>query len=215
MTDNLRFVVVSAMLAATALFFTIRGRYEIVPQRAQFSSFPIQLGSWVGSDLTLTPDVLKVLGQGDFLNREYVNRSSNGPPVDLFAAYFSSQRTGGTLHSPKNCLPGSGWLPIQSRNIHIFLSNQDQLPVNRYLIARGERRGLVLYWYLSHGRAVSSEYLAKYYMVQNSIRFDRSDGALIRVTTEIMPFETPADAQRRLVSLLKIVVPVLGRYIPA
>jgi len=214
MTDNFRFAAVSALLALTAIFLSIRDHDEITPARAAFSSFPLRIGTWIGSDLILTPDELQTLGQGDFLNREYHDSSTDSATVDLFAAYLPSQRTGDTLHSPKNCLPGSGWLPVQSSNTFILLSSENRIPVNRYVVAKGDRRGLVLYWYLSHGRAVSNEYLAKYELVRDSIRFHRSDGAIIRVATEIKSFETPADAERRLVSLLNIVVPILAKYIP-
>jgi EpsI family protein len=85
---------------------------------------------------------------------------------------------------------------------------------NRYLIARGEDRQLVLYWYWAHDRAVASEYAAKFYLVADSIREHRSDGSLIRVTTGLAPNESLDSGQRRLLTLAGDVVPLIDGYIP-
>jgi EpsI family protein len=132
----------------------------------------------------------------------------------LFVAYFPSQRTGDTLHSPKNCLPGAGWQPLKSSKIKIALPGGEPFLVNRYLIAKGAHRGLALDWYWAHGRAVTSEYWAKFYLVEDAIRLNRSDGSLIRVATELGQHESTADAQRRLLSLLNVVFPGIETYIP-
>jgi len=129
-------------------------------------------------------------------------------------AYFPSQRAGDTLHSPQNCLPGAGWLPVDSSRIEIALPGRESFLVNRFVIAKGAQRGLALYWYWAHGRAVASEYWAKFYLVEDAIRLNRSDGSLIRVTTELRRHESAADAQRRLVSLLEVVFPTIEAYIP-
>src|SRR5262245_13342178 len=99
---------VASLLVTTAILLTVRERTEIAPVRESFVSVPHQMGNWVGRDVTIPPDVLQVLGPGDFLLRNYAG-STLEPPVNLFAAYFPSQRTGDTIHSPKNCLPGGGW----------------------------------------------------------------------------------------------------------
>lgn len=202
------------MLAGTACFLSARHGHEIVLPRERFASFPRSLGSWVGNDIDMAPDVLRTLGPGDFLARKYRNTSTDGAPVDLFVAYFPSQRAGDTLHSPKHCLPGSGWTAIESNTIKIQMPGRDPFLVNRYVIAKGSRRGLALYWYWAHGRAVASEYWAKFYLVEDSIRFNRSDGALIRVTTELRPPESPEDAQPRLLWLVRKVLPPLDAYVP-
>lgn len=214
MNDSLRLLVVSVLLAGAALFLKVRHQDEIVPARDSFISFPHQLGAWVGSDENIPPDVLQVLGPGDFLTRDYRDTSGDGDRVDLFVAYFSSQRAGGTLHSPKNCLPGAGWVPVQSSKTMIALPGREPFLVNRYVIAKGSQRGLALYWYWAHGRAVASEYWAKFYLVEDSIRLNRSDSSLIRVTTELRQNEGAARAQERLVSLLKVAFPVMDAYVP-
>jgi EpsI family protein len=212
--SNLRFIAAAILLAGTALFLQARNRDEVVPPRENFASFPHRFGTWVGRDVNIEPDVLQTLGPGDFLTREYRDIAVDDASVDLFVAYFPSQRTGDTLHSPKNCLPGAGWQPLKSSKIKIALPGREPFLVNRYLIAKGAQRGLALYWYWAHGRAVTSEYWAKFYLVEDSIRLNRSDGSMIRVATELEQHETAADAQRRLLSLLNAVFPAIETYIP-
>lgn len=212
MKANLRLVLVAALLVATALF--VHGRREIIPAREPLPSFPHQVGDWSGADVQIPQDVRDVLGRGDFLLRVYANTGMPQPGVDLFIAYFPSQRAGDTIHSPKNCLPGAGWSPVASDRIHLTLPGSAAIGVNRYVIAKGADRQLVLYWYLAHDRAVASEYWAKFYLVADSIRLNRSDGALIRLTTPLMAGESEDVAQQRMIDLLGKIAPRLDNYIP-
>ena len=214
MGSNLRFAAAAILLVSTGWFLRVRSQHEIIPEREEFSSFPRQLGNWKGTDATIPADSLAVLGPGDFLLRRYQTLSSPNPPVDLFLAYFPSQRSGDTIHSPKHCLPGEGWLPVESREVALTSPRRLPFQANRYLITKGGQRALVIYWYQSRDRAVASEYRARFYLIVDSIRFNRSDGSLIRVSTLMLPDEGAGSAERRLVSLLTGVVPLLGHYIP-
>jgi EpsI family protein len=208
-----RFLTVVALLGTTILLLRIRNSAEIIPEHRSLASFPRTLGSWSSVDLALTRDELDVLGPGDFLLRTY-HPPANVPAVGLFIAYFPSQRSGDTIHSPKHCLPGSGWAPLRSDRITLDLPGHAPFRANRYLIAKGEQRQLVVYWYWAHDRAVASEYWAKYYLVTDAIRTHRSDGSLIRLITEIVPGETADVAQQRLLALGRYVVPIINEYIP-
>jgi EpsI family protein len=206
------FVALAVLLIATAIFLQARSRGEVFPARHPLASFPRQLGSWEGTDIAIDEDELQVLGPGDFLLRVYEDQQT--PPVDLFIAYFASQRTGDTIHSPKNCLPGAGWTPIQSRRIMLSMTNHAPFPVNRDVISKGDARELVLYWYWAHDRGVASEYWAKYYLVADAIRMNRSDGSLVRLKTTMDPGETADAAMPRMLSLADRVLPLLDDYIP-
>jgi EpsI family protein len=214
MRFHARFLVALVLLGSTALFLQARGRTEIIPQRPPLSSFPEQLGDWTGSDVAMEKETLDVLGPGDFLLRVYRNDSQRQPYTDLFIAYFPTQRTGDTIHSPKNCLPGSGWSPIESNRVPLSVAGRAPFVVNRYLIAKGTDRKLVLYWYWAHGRAVASEYWAKIYLVTDAIRMNRSDGSLVRMTTPMFAAESTDAAMQRLMPFVQEVVPLLNQYIP-
>jgi EpsI family protein len=214
MASSLRFILAVALIASAAIFLQARGRNEIYPPRLPLQSFPTQLSNWTGTDIAIQKEVLEVLGPGDFLLRVYQNPAEKQPFVDLFIAYFPSQRTGDTIHSPKHCLPGSGWLPVESSRVTLSLPAHSPFPANRYVIAKADSRQLVLYWYWAHDRGVASEYWAKFYLVADSMRMNRSDGALVRITTPMYPGETAEAAQQRVLPFASDVAPLLDNYIP-
>jgi EpsI family protein len=214
MKSHIRFAVVFFLLLATGLFLHARGEGERIPVREPLTSFPSDLGPWKGTNVAISPDVLEVLGAGDFLFRVYQNSVSPEPYVDMFIAYFPSQRTGDTLHSPKNCLPGAGWSPVESERISVALPGRAPFPANRYLVARGSDRVVVVYWYWAHNRGVASEYWAKFYLVADSIRLNRSDGSLFRLTTPLKPGESLGAAQARILSFAGDFSPLMDAYIP-
>jgi len=210
----LRFALATVLIAFTALLLQARGRSEVFPARVPLSAFPAQLGNWNSTDIDLDQKTLEVLGAGDFLERIYQDPSAKLPPVDLFLAYFPSQRTGDTIHSPQHCLPGAGWNPEENTRVTLSLPGHGPFPANRYVIAKAGARKLVLYWYWAHNRGVASEYWAKFYLVKDAIQMNRSDGALVRITIEMFPGESANAAQQRLLPFASDVVPLLDNYIP-
>ncbi|MGA8439160.1 MAG: exosortase C-terminal domain/associated protein EpsI [Candidatus Sulfotelmatobacter sp.] len=211
---GLRFVLAASFIGLTGILLQARGSVETVPSHLPLSSFPLQLGTWTGTDVPLDKETREVLGPGDFLVRSYVDPPGDLPDVDLFVAYFPSQSTGDTIHSPKNCLPGAGWYPERNDVVTLSLPGHAPFPANRYVISRAGRRKLVLYWYWAHGRGVASEYWAKFYLVKDSIRLNRSDGALVRIMADMLPDETPDAEEQRLVPFTSKVFPLLDAYIP-
>jgi EpsI family protein len=209
-----RFTVAAALIAFTAILLQARGRSEVVPPRLPLSNFPAQLANRVGIDDPLDEDTLEVLGHGDFLRRTYQDPDGKLPWVDLFLAYFPSQRTGDTIHSPQHCLPGSGWNPDENVRVTLSLPGHAPFLVNRYVISKPEARELVLYWFWAHDRGVASEYWAKYYLVKDAIRMNRTDGALVRLVIAMSPGETAAAAEQRILPFTSAVVPLLNDYIP-
>jgi EpsI family protein len=141
-------------------------------------------------------------------------RSQHEPHMELFVAYFPTQRTGSTIHSPKNCLPGSGWVPVESVQVPLRRPDGTVVSVNRYVIQKGNNRQLVMYWYQAHERVVASEYWAKAYMVADAIRLNRTDGALVRVITPMMGSEGSSEAQARTGEFLQQLLPRLPEFIP-
>ena len=208
-----RFILAAALIGLTSVLLQARGSNEVFPPRQPLESFPIQLGPWSGVERPLDKAVLDVLGPGDFIVRDYY-LGSDPQAVNLYIAYFPSQRAGDTIHSPKNCLPGAGWTPVENSQVTLTLPGHGPFPANRYVIANSGSRKLVLYWYWAHDRGVASEYWAKFYLVKDAIRMNRSDGALVRITANMLPGETPADAQQRLLPFASMIVPLLNRYIP-
>ncbi|MBI1749162.1 MAG: EpsI family protein [Acidobacteria bacterium] len=208
----LRFAVVVVLLVGAGVFLRARDRGETLPSRTALAEFPKEAGAWHSEDVPLGPEVKEVLGDGDFLLRIY--RSPGQPFVDFFLAYFPTQRTGSTIHSPQNCLPGAGWSPVDFARISLPFASGGKVTVNRYVISKGLDRQLVLYWYQSNGRVVASEYWAKIFLVTDSIRRNRSDGALLRVVTPIARGESAESAEQRALGFAREIFPQLDRFVP-
>jgi EpsI family protein len=162
-------------------------RSEIVPTNRPLAQVPTQFGSWtMQHEGVVEQEVQDVLKADELLTRSYV---SGGQQVGahLFVAYFRSQRTGQTPHSPKNCLPGSGWIPSVSDIIAISIPGRaEPIEANRYVVAKGDQKSLVLYWYQSRDRVVASEYKAKFFVVADALRYNRTDTALVRVVVPVV-----------------------------
>ena len=208
-----RFWNVVVMLAGTALLMFARGSADVIPVSEPLPQLPRLIDGWSGTDVQIDQDTLKVLGTGNFLSRIY---ALDGQPqsIDLFVAYFPTQRTGVTIHSPKNCLPGAGWAFESSQYVDLKDANGQPHRVGEYVIVNGDSKRFAIYWYQAHGRSVASEYLAKVYMVTDAIRLNRTDGALVRVTTPIDPKEDTLRAKARVEAFTAQLVPSLPRFIP-
>lgn len=209
----LRLVPVAVLLLGTGFFLQSRAYPELEVPREPFLEFPRELDGWRGTDVAIEPEVLEVLRADDTLVRIFFHEEDR-PPVDIYMAYFKSQRTGATIHSPQNCLPGAGWAPVEAGRMEIESPGGGAITVNRYRIAKGLDQRLVLYWYQSHNRVIASEYWAKIYLVTDAIRLNRTDGALIRLTTPIAKDESLADAERRLVAFAHRTLVELPRFVP-
>jgi len=172
----------------------------------------LNLPDWqVSSEGTVDKETESVLRADDTLVREYVNRV-NQQHFSLFIAFFGSQTTGAAPHSPKNCLPGAGWVVSESDIIHIPVPDEQPIPVNRYVISKEEVRAVVLYWYQSRNRAVASEYWAKAFLVYDSIRSHRSDTSIIRVVVPVAGDEQKAEATA--VSLVQSIYRPIREFLP-
>jgi EpsI family protein len=211
---SLRFAIAALLMLSTALVLQAHSRGEFFPPRASLSSLPLQMDGWTGTDDALDQQTLDILGPGEFLVRDYDSASQPQPFVNLYIAYFPTQRAGDTIHSPNHCLPGAGWIPTSREVVQLTRPDGSSFPVNRYVISKSGDRQLVLYWFQAHGRAVASEYWAKYYLVSDSIRMNRSDGALVRLMTPMLKGESREAAQARVMKLGSQFLPLLDNYIP-
>lgn len=199
--------VLSLVLFAQMGLFYGAANYENPPNIAPLETLPRQLGAWsVIADLPLEQAVQDLLKADDTLSRNYA-RAGSAEPLNLFVAFFRTQRTGQTPHSPKNCLPGAGFEPLESGSIDVPVPGREPIRISRYLVARGEDRSLVLYWYQSRGRVIGDEFAAKFWLVADSIRYRRSDTALVRVVVPVTS-GTP-EAERAAVGFIQDAFPAL------
>jgi EpsI family protein len=210
---NLRFWAAVLLLAGTAFLLHTRSHVDRNPPSLPLSEFPATLGAWNGSDLLIEQETRDALGNGDFLSRNYF-QGPRTAPINLFIGYFPTQRTGQTIHSPKHCLPGSGWVFESSEYENLVDSNGESHRVGEYIISNAGARQFVIYWYQAHGRSVANEYMAKVYLVADAIRLNRTDGALVRVITPIAAGEEVPVAKKRAEDFALQITPLLPQFIP-
>ena len=198
------------LLSAFVLLQTMSHGEATVP-RQPLHDLSFTLGSWIAEkDYPLDDEVLQVAGVSDYTNRIYFQPGQGS--VQVYVGYYASQRTGDTIHSPKNCLPGAGWDPIQSGYATVPVSDWRRIVVNEYVIQKDQNQQLVFYWYQGRGRVIASEYAGKFWMIADAIRRNRTDGALVRVVTPMNDGEDKARA--RLVTFTQLLFPNLDRLIP-
>ncbi|MEO5740448.1 MAG: exosortase C-terminal domain/associated protein EpsI [Vicinamibacterales bacterium] len=213
-----RISIVGVLLLLSAAVIVKASRIEDVPPREPFSQFPFQIASWRGLDTErFSDEVMKVLGADDYLSRFYRDQRAT---VGLYVGYYKSQRQGDTMHSPLNCLPGAGWQPLGKSYLPIQVTDasgrQSEITVNRYVIEKGLEQQVVLYWYQSHSRVIANEYRSKIFMVYDAARLNRSDAALVRVTSPRLRSDANGnDAEARAVEFVKALFPLLGNFLPS
>jgi EpsI family protein len=207
--SSFRFWIAAILLLAASASLHALSRGEAPIARDSLRKLPYQFASWKGEEQPLSDKVIQAVGVTDYTDRVYLDSKSD--PVLLYIGYYDSQRTGSTIHSPKNCLPGAGWDPIRSGYISIPMDGKP-VSINEYVIQHDRDKLMVFYWYQGRGRVIAGEYSGKFWMVADAISRNRTDGSLIRVMTPMQDGETAAQA--RLVSFTQSLVPYLNQFIP-
>ena len=198
------------ILMAGGYIGTLNERAEIIPERKDFSSYPLSFGKWQGRRGSIENIYLDELKLDDYIIADYSDGSGDAT-VNLYLAYYASQRSGAAAHSPKSCIPGGGWQIKSHDAIYIDVLGRE---VNRLLIQKGDHGQLVYYWFDQRGRNITNEYMVKWYLFWDSMTQGRTDGALVRLTTAVQPGEDVAKADKRLTDFAQQVNTTLPDYIP-
>ncbi|MES9817901.1 MAG: VPLPA-CTERM-specific exosortase XrtD [Candidatus Thiodiazotropha sp.] len=201
-----------ALIAVSSLY--VQSQQAVLPERQDFSGFPMQIDNWRGNKNRLEEIYLKSLKLDDYLIGEYTD--SPGSVINFYIAYYASQQAGSAAHSPRSCIPGGGWEIERVTQVDLadIRGNGEALNVNRLVIKRGEYKQLVYYWFQQRGRVMTNEWLVKWYLFLDGLTKRRTDGALVRLTTSIGVGEEWADGDKRLMNFSGKVVPLLDQYIP-
>ena len=212
MNQAVRASVSLAVLLGALLVLQLRSTGEAVPIRKSLDSFPATLGEWQGRRGTIfSTEILDKLKLKDYVMRDYGDGA--GRSVNLYIGYWDTQRKGAVIHSPKNCLPGSGWEPVEASFLTIALpAPYPPITVNRYLIQKDRDQLLVLYWYHAQGHAIAGEVPARIEMVRSALIHNRTDGAIVRLMSPT--YGSARDTSARLVAYVQAMYPILGDFLP-
>jgi len=206
-----RLVTAFLLIQTAVLYSSIRTEY--IPPSRPLDQVPHRIGSWnMTQEGFIDKETEDVLKADDTLDRLY--QDPTGARASLFVAAFRTQRNGKAPHSPKNCMPGSGWTQLSSGNYPIEVGLAAPIVVNRYVITHGQERELVLYWYQSRDRVVADEFRAKFWVVADAMRLNRTDTALVRVIVEVDNNDDQA-ATRTAAEFVRAFFSTLRQYLPA
>ncbi len=203
-------LIIIVILAAAALVTHLASQTERIAPNKPFSQFPLEIGLWTGVPGELDEKVYNVLGVEDYILADY--RRTTGETVNLYVGFYQSQKEGDIIHSPKNCMPGSGWNITQTGIEPVPLEDGSTIEVIRLRLEKGPHKQVVLYWFQSRGRIISSEYMEKVWLVLDSIFRNRTDGSFVRLITPVVKDE--AAALDMLKEFARNAFPHLDEHIP-
>ena len=211
-------VVAIIAIAALAILNSQTGsREEIVPAHRAFLQFPLLNEDWLGREAPMEQHFLDALKLTDYIIADY-RHPEYALPVNLYIAYYGSQRKGASAHSPKSCLPGGGWVIKTFETIEAGFAGASSSirpnTVNRVIIQKGNNRQLVYYWFEQRGRRLTNEYLVKWYLFWDSLTKNRTDGALVRLVLPVPDGINIEIADEQMDGFLRDFEPVLNRFIP-
>lgn len=182
MNNMRRFLIVYVLFAASALFITFHQDTD-VPINKPFSEFPSQVKSWkLLNKSEFSANVLNVLKATDYLSSQY--KGSDGKTVSLYIGYHSGGKEGGEIHSPKHCLPGSGWYETSTRQGTLEIPG-GRINLVRAVYQKGDSKELFIYWFQVRDRSISNEYSLKMAEIVNSLLYRRRDASFIRVSVPV------------------------------
>ena len=206
----------ACLIVGAAIMFGNHGSAAI-PPRDLLSTLPMEIDPWRGETLPdLSDNAREMLRVDDYVNRAYIN--ADGTTIGLYIGYHAA----GGFHSPLNCLPGSGWIPVTRGYLDLPVKSPAQqsgttlVRINRIAILKGANKQIVLYWYQGCGRVVASEYWGLLYGMLDKMRRGRTDAALVRIICPAGSLE-PADetaAEKSAADFAKRLYPFLSLYIP-
>jgi len=196
--------------ATTGMAYLSHG--EATPPAKPLTDFPTQIAGFkTVAEMPLDQETIDQLGVTDYLNRWYFSPLQG--QIGLYIGYFRSQRTGASIHSPKNCLPGSGWQPEKASIFELPVDDGRKVPINLYIVRKDLDEQLILYWYQAHGRVVASEYWGKFYLVYDALRLNRTDAALVRIAVPIVHGDE-GQARSRAIAFAKQITQDVDQIIP-
>jgi exosortase D (VPLPA-CTERM-specific) len=178
-----RFIAVFTVLLAAALFLNTHA-YKSPPTNQPFSQFPRQVADWkMTEQFEFSDNILKALNPTDYISRQY--KRTDGATVSLYVGYHNGAKGGSGLHSPKHCLPGSGWLEVSTRK-DALVTPTGNLNLVRAVYQKGGSKELFLYWFQMRDKTITDEYSLKLEEIKNSILYQRKDETFVRIS---VPFE--------------------------
>lgn len=177
-------IMLAVLLATVGGAFAIRYFQTNAVANVGLGQLPLEKGEWIGQVETLPSSILALLNPDQLFTATYVNRS--GQSVNLFVDYFSPKNRAGAIHSPRNCLPGSGWVIIKSEPRPIMAAGKS-IPASRFYLRLGESLQIMDFWYVTRLGETANDYRLKFNTMLSSLTLRPTDKAFIRFVSSADP----------------------------
>ncbi len=181
----------------------------MVPLKKALDDFPLVWKGWEGNKNFFDAIILDRLRADEYMSREYVKGADR---IQLYVGYYSSQKEGAQIHSPKHCLPGSGWFKVYEKNKILDIENTDKINYIEALYQKGSEKKLFIYWYKMKDVYITNDYILKLYMIINSLKYRRNDAAFLRFSTPVT--KNVEDAENVIESAMRDLLPLLKDHLP-
>lgn len=185
-------------------------RAGATPLRTPISTIAPALLGTTGVVDTVDAEQRRVAGMSEYVLRHYA--PTEYAPFSVYVGYYDEQHQGKSIHSPKNCLPGAGWEPVETGAITIPTPS-GAVTVNRYLIASNQARAIVYYWYQGRGRVAHDEMRVKFELLRDAVLRGRTEEALVRIVVELKDGDTTG-ADRIAQEIVPTLVRDVGAVVP-
>jgi EpsI family protein len=206
---NKRIIIGSIIIFLFALYINVVSFHEVVPLKKTLDDFPLTWKGWEGNKNFFDADILDKLRADEYMSREYVKGTDR---INLYVGYYGSQKAGAQIHSPKHCLPGSGWFKLYEKDKILDIENTGKINYIEALYQKDSEKALFIYWYKMKDVYVTNDYILKLYMIINSLKYRRNDAAFLRFSTPVV--KDVEDAENVIESAMRDLLPLLKDYLP-
>ncbi len=206
---NKRVFIVTVVISLFAIYLHLFPFHEVVPLKKDFKEFPMNWKGWNGNPHFFDEAVLENLKVSEYMLRQY---RKGDEKVTIYIGYYGSQKEGAQIHSPKNCLPGGGWLKLSETLESIDINGVGTMSFVEAVYQKGHEKELFIYWYKMKNAYITNEYVLKLYMIFNSLKYGRNDAAFIRISRNIIGNRNNSIESAR--DFMKDFLPLLGEYLP-
>ena len=210
--NNWKMWVPGSLMSVGCVFTLFIDRQQVVELAAPLATLPITVVDYRGIDLPISEGEQRVAGMSSYSFRAFVKDSAEA--FSIYVGYYDHQTQGKTIHSPKNCLPGSGWEALAQTERQVTTPNGSET-VNRYLLQNGSERALVFYWYQGRGRVAANEYRVKWELLRDAAISGRSEEALVRIVVRLRPNMNEQQADQLATRVAGELIPSVFKVLPS
>lgn len=176
-----------ALFVMTAVYVNLLRFSNIsVQEKIDLNRLPMQINEWYARSVFLNERTQNVLNADKTVWRRFNNTA--GQTIWLFVAYFKDQKYGAQIHSPKHCLPGSGWKILNKGEYNFRIDNSlyNDIRTNLLITTDGKSKEMMFYWFWTRSGTITSEIGLKMDLAKNALLRNPTDASLIRLNLKIV-----------------------------